>query len=597
LPVCKLIRKRTLIDPITALAFSIYENKGVYCLLLGSGVSRPSEIPTGWEITLDLVSRVGALQGVKDEPDWAKWYKATFGKEPTYSELLDQLASTPDERRSVLHSYIEPNADDIAAGRKIPTRAHQAIARLVAAGHVRVIITTNFDRLIENALRENGVEPTVITSDDALQGAVPLIHSRCYVVKIHGDYLDTRIRNTDTELGAYTPGLNTLLDRIIDEHGLIVCGWSGDWDPALRAAITRAPNRRYPMFWAARGQMSPVAETLVGHRAGRVIVVEGADAFFERLESLVSAQAEAQRPNPRSVELMVTSAKKFLAHAEFRIQLDEMIGGELRRIDHDIVTSQPVGAWSNNLFISAVARYEAQTEILARIFGVLGRYGTGPDFSDVLDVITKLGVRDATSGFTSLTNLRTYPAVLLLYAYGIGLLKAQRFADLFKLFSAPINTGRDQAQTIASHLLLTRWEGTENDPWKLLPGLEKRKTALSDHLHELFEGWTVDYLFTKGEYTGLFEGFETLGTLAYITLANDKATLQATIQNPNRDFAWAPIGRAAWDGSVRRKILESWTGSLQPLLLKAGFAHGDKEYLPLAIESIGRLASRIGIGW
>jgi hypothetical protein len=303
-----------LIDPLTALAFSIYENKGVYCLLLGSGVSRPSEIPTGWEITLDLVRRVAALRGVTDEPDWAAWYKATFGAEPKYSELLDQLASTPDERRSVLHSYIEPNSDDIAAGRKIPTRAHQAIARMVAAGHVRVIITTNFDRLIENALRENGVEPTVITSDDALKGAVPLIHSRCYVVKIHGDYLDTRIRNTDSELGAYTPELNTLLDRIIDEHGLIVCGWSGDWDPALRAAITRAPNRRYPMFWAARGQMSPVAETLVGHRAGRVIAIEGADAFFERLEALVSAQADAQRPNPRSVELLGTHPAKTPGH-------------------------------------------------------------------------------------------------------------------------------------------------------------------------------------------------------------------------------------------------------------------------------------------
>lgn len=72
----------------------------------------------------------------------------------------------------------------------------------MASGHVRVIITTNFDRLIENALREAGVEPTVVTSDDALKGAVPLIHSRCYVVKIHGDYPDTRIRNADSELGA-----------------------------------------------------------------------------------------------------------------------------------------------------------------------------------------------------------------------------------------------------------------------------------------------------------------------------------------------------------------------------------------------------------
>jgi hypothetical protein len=95
-----------LIDPLTALAFSIYENKGVYCLLLGSGVSRPAEIPTGWEVTLDLIRRVAALQGVTGEPDGAKWYRTTFGTEPGYSELLDQLASTPDERRSVLHSYL-----------------------------------------------------------------------------------------------------------------------------------------------------------------------------------------------------------------------------------------------------------------------------------------------------------------------------------------------------------------------------------------------------------------------------------------------------------------------------------------------------------
>jgi hypothetical protein len=226
-----------------------------------------------------------------------------------------------------------------------------------------------------------------------------------------------------------------------------------------------------PGLWAARGQPSNVADTLVNHRAGRVITIESADAFFERLESLVSAQADAQRPNPRSVELMVASAKKFLARPEFRIQLDELIGGELRRIDQGVVTSvtHPGGAWSNDYFISTVARYEAQTEVLARIFGVMGRYGTGEEFRDVLDAIVKLSFRDPVGGFNFLTNIRTYPAVLLFYAYGIGLLKAQRFADLFKLFSTPINTGRDQTQTAASYLLVTRWEGTENDPGSYCP--------------------------------------------------------------------------------------------------------------------------------
>jgi hypothetical protein len=91
----------------------------------------------------------------------------------------------------------------------------------------------------------------------------------------------------------------------------------------------------------------------------------------------------------------------------------------------------------------------------------------------------------------------------------------------------------------------------------------------------------------------LFEHFELLGTLAYIGLANDKPTLQAALQA--RDYVRAPIGRAAWDGHTSRSILEGWKGELQPVLLKAGFARGNQEYLALAIDSIVRLAS--GMRW
>jgi hypothetical protein len=31
---------------------SIYSNKGVFALLLGSGISRSAGIPTGWEVVL-----------------------------------------------------------------------------------------------------------------------------------------------------------------------------------------------------------------------------------------------------------------------------------------------------------------------------------------------------------------------------------------------------------------------------------------------------------------------------------------------------------------------------------------------------------------
>lgn len=122
---------------------------------------------------------------------------------------------------------------------------------------------------MENALREAGVEPTVIRSDDDLQGAVPLTHSRCFLVKLHGDYLDSRIKNTNEELGAYSAPMNALLDRVLDEHGIIACGWSGDWDHALRAAIQRAPSRRYPFYWASRGPLSHQARTCSGIDAER----------------------------------------------------------------------------------------------------------------------------------------------------------------------------------------------------------------------------------------------------------------------------------------------------------------------------------------
>ena len=102
-------------------------------------------------------------------------------------------------------------------------------------------------------MREAGVEPTIIASDDAVIGATPLVHAKCSVIKVHGDYLDARIKNTDAELEAYSPAMNGLLDQVFDNFGLLVVGWSGEWDTALRDAILRAPARQYPFYWAARG--------------------------------------------------------------------------------------------------------------------------------------------------------------------------------------------------------------------------------------------------------------------------------------------------------------------------------------------------------
>lgn len=359
-------------DPITQLAFSVYEKKGVFAALLGSGLSRSAEIPTSWEITLDLVRHVAEAQGAPEQPDWEK-----IGQEPNYSVLLEEIASSPDERRAILHHYIEPDEQDREEGRKTPTKAHHAIAHLVRAGYVRVIITTNFDRLMENALREQGIEPTVVASSDALSGAEPLTHSRCYVLKLHGDYKDSRLLNTDQELSAYSDDYNRLLDRIFDEHGLIICGWSGKWDHALHEAFLNASNRRYPVYWAARGTLGSAPKSWRHTEQQRPFRPNSADEFFQSLQQRVETFEQSQRQNPLSIELLVNSVKRYLAKSEHRIQLD----GEILSVQ---------GQWRQEGFRTRVQQYESVTEPLARMDGVLGLWGDGKDFDVVLDMFRSL---------------------------------------------------------------------------------------------------------------------------------------------------------------------------------------------------------------
>jgi hypothetical protein len=79
--------------------------------------------------------RVALAQGVEKQSDWATWYRGKYGAEPDYSALLAELAVSPAERQSILHSYIEPDDDDRAEGKRLPTAAHHAIAGLVRDGY------------------------------------------------------------------------------------------------------------------------------------------------------------------------------------------------------------------------------------------------------------------------------------------------------------------------------------------------------------------------------------------------------------------------------------------------------------------------------
>jgi hypothetical protein len=586
-------------DQLTRISFSIFENKGVYALLIGSGVSRSAEIPTGWEITLDLIRRVAELQGVSDQPDWAAWYRKKTGQDPNYSELLGQLATSPDERRSILHSYIEPSDQDREEGKKIPTEAHHAIAELVRLGYVRVILTTNFDRLMENALREAGVEPTIVASVDALSGAEPLMHSACYIVKLHGDYKDARILNTDEELDHYPPEYDALLDRIFDEFGLLVCGWSGEWDHALRSALLRTPNRRYSVFWATRREPNEVAQELISHRRAQLVNISEANSFFRSIQQRLETLERSGQQNPLSVELLINSTKRLLSREEFRIQLADLVTHEanrlLERIDQEVIT--PEGQWSSAEFQDRVTKYESAVEPVARMVGVLGRWGDGSEVGLVLDLINVLHEHSLKErgGLVIWLRLRSYPTVLVLTAYAIALTRSQRWKDMRTFFNSEIISEGGERERLVEALFLNAWDfGRQNDVWRNLEGLENRKTALSDHLFDIFADWSSSFVDLTSNFELLHLRHELLGSLIHVEASNIEALEKSEVDNTPTGWVWVPIGRLSWQGSKMSRLFEEIQSEpLVSALLAAGFAKGDTRFLELALNNFSRISSRI----
>lgn len=550
-------RYLSLLDPLVSLAFSIHSGKGAYGLLLGSGLSRSANIPTGWEVVMDLTRKLAAAAGEGSISDPSEWYESKFNEAPSYSKLLDRLGSTPQERNSILRSYFESTEEERQQGLKTPTVAHGAIAELVVSGHIRVIITLNFDRLMEMALEAKGVVPTVLSTPDAIEGAVPIQFQKCTVVKLNGDYMDLRMKNTAEELSVYDPRTSSLLDRVLDEFGLIVCGWSADWDVGLRSAIERARSHRFNVYWAHRGSMSDQARRLVELRRATPVEIEDADSFFRSVADKVSALEAYEHPHPLSEQLAAASVKRYISESRTIILLSDLVREETERVYKYISGDRfPVAGQSlTHADIQAkVQQLEIAGSILLKMLAVGCRWGGDQHEHIWSDCIERLANFPVLGGLTVLLELRRYVGILALYAGGLAALSADNFGTLRALFvDARIRDERGGD----SPVVLKQYAGSvlETDvAQKALYGGERRYTPMSDHIHALLREPLREIASDDRRYDELFDKFEYLLSLKFLE-ENGRT-------ESRRD--WAPLGRFAWHDRERitfNRILKEATAS------------------------------------
>ena len=539
---------------MVSLASSIHASPNTYALLLGSGISVSSGVPTGWGVTLDLVERLAKARGEDTGDDPVLWYRNQTEGDPDYSALLTELAPSQGDRRNLLEQFFQPSEEDREQGLKLPTKAHHAIARLVAGGFVKVIVTTNFDRLLERALSEAGVEPSVISSAAHAVGATPIAHSGCTIVKVHGDYLSPDLKNTVDELAGYDPEIDTLLDEVFDQYGLVVCGWSAAWDKALREAILRSPGRRFATFWLHRGPLNPDAQEIVNHRQAIEISIQDADDAFESLADKVESLSEAIDQRPLDTAISVAQLKKYLPDPVNRIKLHDLVMGatddvidRVREFPMDGPFPLPTQRYGEHL--------EAYEEATA---GLLTLVATGAFFSDRVEhdqllakCLDRLATRSVSgNGVDRLLEMRDYALLLGLYAVALGSAASDRLDSIAHVMASTTmkkDGPRRPAYVVAQWAL---------DRVRVMESADRSgggRTPVSNRLFSVLRKPSSEIIREDGRFEELFDEVEYLMGCAY-----------------TNKFGSTGIGRDAWRYYRTRRFPGSMVERHSAVLIEAG---------------------------
>lgn len=439
---------KSALSPSVLLATSMHAQPGVYAVLVGSGVSTGAGVPTGWGVVKELVRRVAAAATPDDaeaqrlaEADPEAWWSQHGEGNLGYASLLEALAPTAPARQGLLADFFEPTDTERDEGVKVPSRAHHAVAQLVKRGLVRVILTTNFDRLMEQALEAAGVSPQVIARPEAVNGMAPLAHADATVVKLHGDYKDLGTRNTPEELATYPEEWTTLLGQVFDEYGLVVCGWSADWDTALVGALESTPNRRYPLYWDSRSSKGETAQRVLNNRKGLVIASAGADELFGDAVASIEALDRLAQP-PLTTAMAVARLKRYLPDPVRRLDLYDLVMDTANDVA-DRIAEQPLSVPSlDGAQIQGI--YEQVLESATPLIHVLVA-GVWHDtdgthdrlWVDALQRLIDAGTTRISSATSGLDTARLWSALLTMTAMGVAAVRRDSERFIIRLGTEP----------------------------------------------------------------------------------------------------------------------------------------------------------------
>ncbi len=227
--------------------------------------------------------------------EWAKEQEEDAGVESgdEYGYWFDRLYPDPAARREYIQELVE-DAD--------PTIGHLILASMMShrsgAQQVPLTLTPNFDDLLFDAFYLLSEKRPQIINHRAVVPEFQITQDDPAIVKLHGDYLYSNLRNTDEETDRLSESMETVVTETTKEYGLIVVGYSGR-DDSIMSALEDADISGNRLYWCVRRprehhdadtveeKISDRAAKLVRESDGRVVPIEGFNSLMSRFRQLI----------------------------------------------------------------------------------------------------------------------------------------------------------------------------------------------------------------------------------------------------------------------------------------------------------------------
>jgi tetratricopeptide (TPR) repeat protein len=461
-------------------------------LFLGAGASVQSDIPAGSGMIRHFINKITNFHGKNFESDeqannWIKnqeWYQDGVND---YCQLFERCYETEAKRRSYIESIIE---------KKQPSIGYIVLANLIRVGYIKTVVTTNFDSLTSIACSNYTDIFPVVYSLGNFASEMTVSSERPRILKIHGDFLFSKLKNTAEELMLLDENMKRQVNKLLEEYdGIIVIGYSGN-DNSVMSIFEEIKNGK-TIYWCdlSLDYISERARNLLKTKNGMFVKIAGFDELMQviRILAEITNNDIAQIFTDRQVEI-----DKKIREFEDVVLIDESTKSEIESSSFSDFEKVLDKSKKASQYVFKGEQYQSQVNYkLAEKW-----YRKALEFEQTkADALYKIGVllfadqsrwEESEGLFNAAKDLKPMSAIIV---NCLGFLRylQKREDDAIKLFEESIRMDKNLAFPYInlSAIYRKRFERNNDcqDKIKMEEYVEKTRKCLKDIDDYLYAGW------------------------------------------------------------------------------------------------------------